>query len=123
MLLSGKSALSDAVARIRNETVFHFTEDPVKEWLKEHDNENGDVVWLRGSGSKTWDIQYRASTDVVSWNILPGVDSSTPEGQALMVDLIQQFKDAQEKVARWFDHALAGYLTAHGAKPPATEAR
>jgi hypothetical protein len=114
-ILSGKSKLSEVVARIRNQTVFHFDEEPVRDWLRDNEGEKGNVIWLRGKGDTNSGIQYRASTDVASWNILPDVDAETPIGQALMIELMQDCKDAQQKVTTWFGFAIAGHLNAHGA--------
>lgn len=113
--LSGKSKLSEVVARLRNSMAFHFDEDPVRDWLKEHENGKGNVIWLRGTGSTNEGLQYRASTDVVSSNILPGVDMETAVGRALMIDLIKECAAAQKKVAAWFNLAIAGHLKTHGA--------
>jgi hypothetical protein len=115
ILLSGKSKLSEAVARLRNGTVFHFDEDPVRAWLRAHQNEKGTITWVRGTGSQNSGLQYLASADAVAWNILPGVARGIPGRQALMIDLMRECAAAQTKVATWFDLAIAGYLNTHGA--------
>ena len=114
ILLSGKSELSAAVDRIRNGLVFHFDEKPVIEWMKQYTQDP--VVWFHGKGQTNGGIQYRASTDAVAWNILPGVDIESGPGRAQVIQLMEQVKDAQHKVALWFDYALAGYLSTRGAR-------
>ena len=57
----------------------------------------------------------RASTDVVSSGILPGVDVDTDEGRAKLIEVIKQLVSILEHLTTVCERAIAGHLRSVGA--------
>jgi hypothetical protein len=113
-MISGTSALSKRLDLVRNQLVFHFDEDAVREWVKTQKVDP--LVWASGRGSKTGNVLYSASTDVIVEAVLGGQKPSTDEGRRAWIAFIDDLLKMTEVVTTFFEHAIAGYLNSAGAQ-------
>jgi hypothetical protein len=112
-LLSGRRPLSRTLDRVRNELVFHFDEDAMRRWVDEYSEAS--VVWAEGTGPRTGDMVYRASTDAVMAALVGEREPGT-SGQQALRDLLSELLPATEALTDFFEHAISGYLGTVGAR-------
>lgn len=112
-VISGKSEFSKKLDLVRNQLVFHFDEDAIREWIGKQKDDP--IVWAYGLGPKTGNVHYSASTDAVVEAILSGQKPSTDDGRKAWIALVDELLETTELVTSFFEHAIAGYLNSVGA--------
>lgn len=110
-LLSGKSPLSPALDRLRNKLVFHWDEEPIREYAKKFTADR--AVWAEGMGDTNGEMFYRAPANALTNSLLPD-DSSEPDtperNRERIAALMKEAGRATNILAEVFDRAIGGHL-------------
>ena len=110
-LLSGKSPLSPALDRLRNKLVFHWDEEPIREYAKKF--KAARAVWAEGVGDTNGEMFYRAPANALTNSLLPDDpnEPDTPErNRERIAALMKEAGRATNLLAELFDRAIGGHL-------------
>lgn len=118
-LLSGKLPLSQTLNRVRNKLIFHWDDEPVREFVTQYSRDT--VVWVDGLGDTQGEMLYRTAADALTNSVLPDEPGALqPEPQERSVErlkkLIADVLRAMDCVLKLFDFAIKGHLAAIGAQ-------
>lgn len=110
-LLSGKSPLSPALDRLCNKLVFHWDEEPIRDYARKFTADR--AVWAEGVGGTNGEMFYRAPTDALTNSLLPNHpnEQDTPErNRDRIASLMNEAGRATNLLAELFDRAIGGHL-------------
>jgi len=118
-LLSGKLPLTKTLDRMRNKLIFHWDEDPIREFASRFSKSA--VVWADGVGDTQGEMFYRAAADALTNSVLPDeLGAPQPESPERSIErlkaLIAEVLSATDRVLKLFDFAIKGHLLEIGAK-------
>lgn len=117
-LLSGKAPLSQVLNRMRNKLIFHWDDEPIREFVEVFSKPT--VVWADGLGDTQGEMLYRVAADALSNSVLPDEPSAKPESQEQSLERFKMFMidavAASRGILELFDCAIKGHLKAVGAK-------
>jgi Protein of unknown function (DUF2934) len=117
-LLSGRLPVNRVLDRMRNSLIFHWDEDPIREFVRRYTKDK--VLWAEGIGDTQGEMIYGVAADSLTNSILPDEPNGEPESperslerlKDLMVDVVA----ATKSLTTFFDCAIRGHLLQTGAK-------
>lgn len=117
-LLSGRLPVNRVLDRMRNSLIFHWDEDPIREFVKRYTKDK--VLWAEGIGDTQGEMIYGVAADSLTNSILPDEPNaiepeSTERSLERLKDLMVDVVAATKSLTAFFDCAIRGHLLQTGA--------
>lgn len=118
-LLSGKLPLTKTLDRMRNKLIFHWDEEPIRDFITSYTNEV--VVWGNGIGPTQGEMIHSVAVEAVTKFLLPDEpDAPQPEPSERTIErlnsLISDVLSAMRSIEQFFEFAIIGYMKRTGAQ-------
>jgi hypothetical protein len=114
-LEGGRHPMSPILKRVRNQLAFHWDPAVLWPWLAETAGAGDEIVWCEGVGTTNGEMVHRAAEDALVNAILPPEPDNPVALEIRFGEALPHLADAMRLMSEYFERAVAGFLTAHGA--------
>lgn len=93
--------------RTRDKIVFHWDPEPFRDWMAQRLKQQGELVWLEGSGPTDGELVWSASLEAMGWFF-------APDGKEQLESLITKVTDSTKRAKELLWAAIHAFLNEHG---------